>query len=130
MYKMKKQILILISLAFFLVVLNGISAAMLLNCGDGRCDTAYGEQDIRASTYCPADCGLPDRDWCDTTYPRGCPVCDISRPTDLGGWCSSNGYTPSGSCQTSQPKTTNNYLWLIFLIIGAIIGYYYKKKRK
>lgn len=69
----------------------------------------------------------------------GTSTCDISRISDsnLRSWCTSNGYsTSSGTCSTSSSGSTDKvdeyskYYWLVFLIIGGVIGYYYKKYKK
>jgi hypothetical protein len=144
---MKKQIILLVSLALFLVCLNGIDA-MTLYCGDGYCDSAYYESDPLSEFYCPVDCGARvNETWCDETYPRDCPdttcpdcptcgtcsACTISKlPTsDLTSWCTSNGYSSS---QASTPVTKKNnfawIFWLILLIIGFVLGYYYRENKK
>jgi hypothetical protein len=121
------------------IILNGAvvtSAYTGASCGDDYCTTEYGEADPTNLNYCPLDCGIrTSSSWCDTTYSRSCPdcsctscpTCDTSRlsSSDLGNWCSSNGYSPG----SSSPTEDNKYYWLIFLVIGLIGGYYYKKKR-
>ena len=93
---MKKQILLLISISLFLFTLSFTSAAILNRCGDGYCDTNYSENNIRSTYYCPQDCGIPDRNWCDETYPRDCPTCPV---------CSGSGGSAilSGECSTTCP---------------------------
>lgn len=108
---MKSKLILLISLALFLVCLNGINGATLF-CGDGYCDTAYEEENPLSSMYCPVDCGTRvNETWCNETYPRTCPscssccspcgssTCDTSRisNTELRNWCSNDGYTKSES---------------------------------
>jgi hypothetical protein len=148
---MKKQITILISLAFFIVSLNAVSA-MISSCGDGYCDDAYYENDIDSSYYCPIDCGLPERDWCDETYPtRNCPTCPTGStitcragdvPTfDLKNWCNNN-YVDTSICpfpwveniaffEITGSKCKDGLIFFgigIFLVAG-ILGFLIKKRR-
>lgn len=145
-----KITILLITLAICLISLNGVMA-MVNYCGDGICDRSsdtYNESNPLNSFFCPLDCGdsTITSGWCEDTFSLrtgDCPTCptcgsspcDISRISDssLRNWCTSSGYStiPGGACSGSSgsgPDLTNKYYWLIFLVIGFIIGYYYKKK--
>lgn len=149
---MKKQIIVLISLAFFLVTLNGVHSAMYSMCGDGYCDTAYDEGNPTSFYFCPGDCGgRINESWCDTTYPRDCPPCSPTStcraediPTfELSNWCGSNGYTKNiSTCpfpwveNIAFIKITGNkckdgliILGFGIFLISGIIGFLIKKKR-
>lgn len=125
-------------------------------CGDGICTTtlSYQESNPTSVNYCPLDCGiLTNEDWCheeynlintndyryclNTTCPAcgscgACEPCTISRipASDLKTWASSNGYTTVVGNGISQPSVLNDYNWIIFLVLGFVIGYYYKRKKK
>jgi hypothetical protein len=142
---MKNKILIIFSLALFLICLNGISA-MISSCGDGYCDSAYSEADPLSSYYCPGDCGVRvNETWCNETYPRECPSCSsccspcgscsectISRISNstLNNWCNENLGTENGSAFSKLPKYWTYIFWLIFLLLGIILGYLFFHKRK
>jgi hypothetical protein len=135
----------------FLISLVGVSAISDY-CGDGVCANYeyYNETNPANAYYCPSDCGiLATEAWCRSHYslliPTECPAtscpcppcggcsCDISRisSTELNNFCLTHGYSISGSQSLLSPTSsslTNN--WLIFLIIGAAIGYFIAKKRR
>jgi hypothetical protein len=137
---MKKQIIILMFLVvlIYLVLPTNVSA-IAVYCGDTICNDFedYTESNPLSLYYCPSDCGiLVNSSWCEGTYSLipedDCPTCptcggsacDISRISneDLTNWCSSsNNYVSSNSGQ--QETETNKYIyWIIFLIIGFVIG--------
>lgn len=139
---MKIQITIILAL---LISLTGVMA-MASYCGDGVCNRYsedYDESNPLLDSYCPIDCGTRiNSSWCESTYDltsdRDCPVCSTGgssecttsriSTTDLNNWCSSNGFSNSGNCSGSNGDDSNKYYWIVFLIIGGIIGYVYKKK--
>ena len=151
----KKLLITIISLAIFLVCLNGISA-MASYCGDGICDNyeAYNESNVLSIYNCPMDCGvLISSRWCEDIYTliaeRDCPVCSVCPTcggcsectvsrisnTDLNNWCVSNLYSKTtcqlvGEVQTTEGDYMWIIYWLIFLIIGIVLGYYYRKTRE
>lgn len=129
-------------------------------CGDGICqsDPEYNEMDVLGLYYCPEDCGiLINSNWCEDTYgliPEdecpACPICPVcpsggsSCPTptcsisslsssELGGWCSTNGYsadslTSSFNAENLEILLHSPFLWiLIFIAFG--IGYYVRDKK-
>jgi hypothetical protein len=140
---MKLMVSALLAIAC-LIILNGtmVASAYIMSCGDDYCTEEYGEADPTNLNYCPLDCGLrTNSSWCESTYtlesPRDCATCptcssgstcDTSRisNSDLTNWCVAKGYSSGGGSSTSPDL--KNYWW-IFLIIGAVIGHYYKKKR-
>lgn len=148
--KNKNKILLTISLAFFLICLSGVSAAIWY-CGDGICDTGILENDPRSINFCPIDCSFTvNETWCDTTYPRDCPtcgncICDVSRisNSDLNNWCSANSNSCGSDCPFPFAKhfaiisiTGNSckdgiiIIGMLLVTAGLIGGYGYKKKHK
>ena len=137
---MKTQIIIL-SFAFFLFIAS--TSAISSYCGDDYCSDTFGEADPLSEFYCPGDCGIrTNSSWCEETYgletPRDCPTCptcsgstcDISRisNSNLVNWCNTNGYNSGGgSCITPTPENNEKIFWLIFLVIGFIVGKYWRK---
>ena len=119
------------SLAFFLLTMNLLvsASAYISPCGDGYCSTDLGEDNIESHYYCPEDCGGTREPTCPACPTCNYQTCDTSRVPvpDLTGWCNSNGYSSGASGGTGTSDLTKNYWW-IFLIIGGVIGYYYKKK--
>jgi hypothetical protein len=95
---------------YFLIFLVSIvgATAMISYCGDLTCQdyADLNESNPSDPYFCPSDCGIRvTSEWCDSTYPRDCPLCgtcescSIARIPDstLNNWCGSNGYSASGS---------------------------------
>lgn len=147
----KYQTIILMMGLAILISINGVLAiGISILCGDEYCDESYTENNPLSMNYCPIDCGITTSStWCEDTYAlipeidcptTTCPTCGdvscttsrISNPT-LNNWCLSEGYSKticSAGSGTGADSTINKYNWLIFLIIGGIIGYYYKKNKR
>lgn len=141
---MKNKIFLFAILGFIFLI--SLSSAMISYCGDGFCqntDVSFNESNPLLPEYCPSDCGSTvNARWCEDTYaliPRvDCPTCptcggsscDISRISDsnLNNWCSTNGYSVSGSCG-GNTSDLNKYNWLIFLLVGFGIGYLTTKNK-
>lgn len=129
---------------FILLVCASSVFGMASYCGDGFCtvDTGFGydEASVSSRYYCPLDCGdRVNRSYCEDTYDLrsgDCPTCTTySTPTctvdsvpkvDLDNYCHGTGTGGSSNAGSSL----SNYYWLIFLIIGLMIGFYYGKKKK
>lgn len=139
------KIFIIIGLVICLISLNGVMA-MASYCGDGVCTNIgdYTESNPLTSWFCPLDCGdgIITSRWCEDTFSlrsgdcptyNTYPTCDLTRisDSDKNNWCSSNGYSniPSIVNKTNTENSDlSKYYWIIFLIVGGIVGYYIKNK--
>jgi hypothetical protein len=57
----------------------------------------------------------------------GCPTCRISSisTTELNNWCTSHKtLSVTGSTASGESDIFKNYYWIIFLLIGAVGGYF------
>jgi hypothetical protein len=138
--KMMKKLIILLMLLICASSVIGFTAY----CGDSLCtvytETGYDESDPANEYYCPFDCGnRVNETYCEDTYDLrsgDCPICssystptctvDSVPKTALDTYCNGAQVSSFGGAGSSL---VNNY-WIIFLIIGLIIGFYYGKKKK
>jgi hypothetical protein len=143
---MRKKILFIALFVICIYSVLGIASY----CGDGYCTSLgeYNESDPRSSFFCPLDCGdgIITSTWCEDTFDlrsgdcATCPACNCGDSTcttsrlsssELGNWCGTNGYSLSGGSSGSASEDNKYIYWIIFLVIGFLIGKYYKgKKRK
>lgn len=118
-------------------------------CSDTVCDNyeSYNETDPTSEYYCPVDCGIyVNESWCISEYTlfEMCPGCgrgggspDITEISDttLQNWCATHQATVNSGSESTQTGTNNSskdkYIyWIIFLLIGLIIGRLTKQKNK
>jgi hypothetical protein len=142
---MKKLILPILILSFLLLNVS----AYIAWCGDDYCtnEDFYNESDTMSVNYCPADCGiLTTETWCINIYDlrSSCPICsECSACTtssiseiNLKNWCSTNGYITLSESINISPldilfgKYHTYIYWLIFLIMGFVIGHFSVKRKK
>jgi hypothetical protein len=114
-----------------------------LDCGimtnEDWCHEEYNLVNIDDYSHCPeSNCtACPTCPTCPYCGGSSCPTCSTSsiRSTDLDNWCISTGYSknqvPFSVASSGTTEDNNKWIfWIIFLVVGLLVGYYFKGRRK